>query len=157
MNSIMLLKKSSRHSKITGDFAERLVLYWLSKYGFECAYVDHTGIDIIARNPHTKELMGISVKSRSRNIGKETEYVSLQKKDFEKAKVACKTFGCVSYFAIVIDAGQGMNMFILPAKRLLKYRKTGWYMLKKYRERYLKDPEIKIVNFKHQILSWWES
>ncbi len=39
----MELSKSSRHSKITGDFAEHLVLYWLSKYGFECAKVDHTG------------------------------------------------------------------------------------------------------------------
>lgn len=63
--------KSSRHSKITGDFAEALVLYWLSKHGFECARVDHTGIDLIARNPHTAELMGISVKSRSRNPGTE--------------------------------------------------------------------------------------
>ncbi len=30
---------------------EPLVLYWLSKYGLECALVDHTGIDIIVRNP----------------------------------------------------------------------------------------------------------
>ena len=48
----MRVNKSSRHTKITGDFGETLVLYWLSKYGFECAPVDHTGIDIIARNPH---------------------------------------------------------------------------------------------------------
>lgn len=61
------IAKRSRHSKITGDFAERLVLYWLSKYGFECAFVDHTGLDVIARNPHTGELMGISVKSRARS------------------------------------------------------------------------------------------
>jgi Holliday junction resolvase-like predicted endonuclease len=65
----MELSKSSRHSKITGDFAEAPVLYWLSKYGFECAKVDHTGIDLIARNPNSNELMGISVKSRSRNTG----------------------------------------------------------------------------------------
>jgi hypothetical protein len=31
----MEISKSTRHSKITGDFAEGLVLYWLSKYGFE--------------------------------------------------------------------------------------------------------------------------
>lgn len=158
----MTLKKSSRHSKITGDFAERFVLYWLSKYGFECAYVDRTGIDIIARNPHTKELMGISVKSRSRNVGKEEEYVSLPKENFEKAKEACKAFGCTSYFAIVVDAGNEINMFILPTKRLLKYfpvgkTATGWYMTKKHRERYLKDPEIIIVNFKHQIQKWWKT
>ena len=67
------ISKSSRHAKITGDFGEALVLYWLSKYGFECARVDHTGIDLIARNPHTQELMGISVKSRSRNVACRTQ------------------------------------------------------------------------------------
>ena len=41
----MEIIKSTRHSKITGDFAEGLVLYWLSKYGFECARIDHTRVD----------------------------------------------------------------------------------------------------------------
>ena len=40
--------KSSRHSKITGDFAEGLILYLLSKHGFESVRVDHTGIDLIS-------------------------------------------------------------------------------------------------------------
>jgi len=44
------------HEKLTPlqdcrDFGESLVLYWLSKHGFECAKVDHTGIDLIANNP----------------------------------------------------------------------------------------------------------
>lgn len=30
----MKITKSTRHAKITGDFGETLVLYWLSKYGF---------------------------------------------------------------------------------------------------------------------------
>ncbi|MCL4788727.1 MAG: hypothetical protein KJ070_18355, partial [Verrucomicrobia bacterium] len=60
----MEINKSSRHSKIAGDFGETLGLYWLSKHGFECARVDHTGIDLIALNPHTNERMGISVKTR---------------------------------------------------------------------------------------------
>lgn len=50
----MEINKSTRHSKITGDFSESLVLYWLSKYGFECALVDHTGIDIIANNQNRR-------------------------------------------------------------------------------------------------------
>ena len=78
--------KSSRHSKITGDFGERLILYWLSKYGFECTFVDHTGIDLLARNPRTEELMGISVKSRSRNKGTEKTEVTIQKENFTKTK-----------------------------------------------------------------------
>src|ERR1043166_5110523 len=54
--------KASRHWKITGDFAEGLILYWLSKSGYECARVDHTGIDLIAADPEGKHRMGISVK-----------------------------------------------------------------------------------------------
>ncbi|MEW6067034.1 MAG: hypothetical protein AB1610_01865 [Nitrospirota bacterium] len=54
----MKITKSSRHSKITGNFAESLILYWLSKYGFECAKVEHTGIDIIARKPNLNTVMG---------------------------------------------------------------------------------------------------
>src|SRR3989344_3083015 len=108
----MRIKKSSRHSKITGNFAENLVLYWLSKYNFECANVDHTGIDIIAKNPHTKELMGISVKSRSRNTGKEGGGMVIKNKDFKKAKEACESFNCVPYFAIVVDEGNKIYCFI---------------------------------------------
>ena len=83
------ITKSSRHSKIAGDFGETLVLYWLSKYGFECASVDHTGIDLIARHPRRSEVMGISVKSRTRTPGKESDYVIVKTGDFEKVKTAC--------------------------------------------------------------------
>src|SRR5450759_1235279 len=99
----MEVNKSSRHSKITGNFAESLVLYWLSKYGFECALVDHTGLDVIARNRHTNELMGISVKARSRNTGTEGQYVSIPNDNFPKLGAACEAFGCSPYFALVID------------------------------------------------------
>src|SRR5437667_9320111 len=105
--------KSTRHAKITGNFGEAMVLYWLSKYGFECALVDHTGIDIIARNPHTQEIMGISVKSRSRKEGTEQAYITIPNDNFTKAKAACAAFGCVPYFAIVIDAGEIIRAFIL--------------------------------------------
>ncbi|MCD4737329.1 MAG: hypothetical protein K8R53_14895 [Bacteroidales bacterium] len=59
-------------------------MYWLSKYGFECAKVDYTGIDLIARNQHNNELMEISVKSRSRNEGKEHEYLTKLIGNFKK-------------------------------------------------------------------------
>jgi len=99
----MKVKKSTRHSKITGNFCENVILYWLSKYGFECANVDHTGIDIIVRNPHTNEVMGISVKGRSRNEGKEGTSVSILNDNFDKIKKACNAFNCIPYFAVVVD------------------------------------------------------
>ena len=46
-----LTTKSSRHSKVSGQFGEILVAYLLSKEGFEVAQVDHTGLDILAVNP----------------------------------------------------------------------------------------------------------
>ncbi|MCK4910668.1 MAG: hypothetical protein KAR83_03450 [Thermodesulfovibrionales bacterium] len=157
----MELNKSTRHSKITGDFAENLILYWLSKYGFECTIVDHTGIDIIARNPHTNELMGISVKGRSRDMGKEENYLQINKDNFIKAEKACKAFECKPYFAIVVDSGNMIYAFITPMEHLLELfpiKKTGagWKMTTKWLEVYRNDPKIMIFEFSHKTVRWWK-
>lgn len=153
--------KSSRHSKITGDFGEMLVLYWLSKHGFECASVDHTGIDLIARNLHTNEIMGISVKSRSRAGGTESESVSIPKDNFQKAKLACDAFGCVPYFAIVVDAGNSVRVFLISMSHLLELFSIGksvcsWKMTPKHLEKYCNDAEIKIFEFQSETKGWWQ-
>ena len=157
----MDVNKSTRHSKITGNFAENLILYWLSKYGFECALIDHTGIDIIAKNPHTDELMGISVKSRSRSTGKEGQYVRILNDNFPKADEACKAFGCTAYFAIVVDECDKIYAFITSKKHLLKLfpmRKNaaGWKMSRTWIEKYRQDREIKMFEFSHQTITWWQ-
>ena len=157
----MKIKKSSAHGKITGNFAEDLVLYWLSKYGFECANVDHTGIDIIARNPHTKELMGISVKGRSRNEGKEGDSVSIKNDNFDKIEKACEYFDCIPYFAIVVDEKDKIYVFVLSEEHLLQIFPKGkascsWKMRDEYIQRYYADPEIKIFEFNYKTHSWWE-
>lgn len=156
------LSKSSRHSRITGDFAESLVLYWLSKYGFECANVDHTGIDIIAKNPHTGEVMGISVKSRSRNVGTEGTNVSITADNFQKAAAACDVFGCLPYFAIVVDAADTICCFITSMEHLLEIHPVGksassWAMSKPWLKRYREDPLIMRFEFRSETARWWES
>lgn len=152
--------KSTRHSKITGNFCEDLTLYWLSKYGFECANVDHTGIDIIARNPHTNEVMGISVKGRSRAEGTEGTYIGIPNDNFDKVEKACKAFNCVPYFSIVVDEEDKIYVFILSMKHLLQLFPKGdriiaWKMNPKHLEGYYKDPEIKICEFNYKTHSWW--
>ena len=156
----MKINKSTRHAKITGDFGETLVLYWLSKYGFECAPVDHTGIDIIARNPHTQEVMGISVKSRSRAEGTEEDYVSIPNDNFDKADAACRAFGCVPYFAVVVDAGDRIRGFVLPMARLLTLSPKGktavsWKMSDRHLRQYESEPDIKTFEFKTKTIKWW--
>ena len=155
-----LIHKSSRHSKITGDFAEHLVLYWLSKHGFECARVDHTGIDLIARNPYTNEVIGISVKSRSRSIGKEDSSVLIKEDDISKAQDACDSFQCVPYFAIAVDTDATIIVFILSAKKLKEVCggsgiTQSWRMNDKALNQYRADPDIKIVEFAITRGSWW--
>lgn len=152
--------KSSRHSKITGSFGESLVLYWLSKHGFECAQVDHTGIDLIARNPHSGELLGISVKSRSRSTGTEGTSVNISNDNFAKAEAACQAFGCVPYFAILVDAGQVIAAYLLPMSRLLEIypmgkRVSSWSMRPKAIAAYEADPKILRFSFATNTGRWW--
>lgn len=156
----MKINKSTRHAKIAGDFGEALVLYWLSKYGFECAFVDHTGIDIIARNPHTPEIMGISVKTRTRSEGTESVSVSIPTEDFDKAEAACKSFGCLPYFAIIVDAGDTVRGFILSMAHILQLFPKGkmtseWKMSKPHLDKYAHDQQIRSFLFTTKTTNWW--
>ena len=154
------IAKSSRHSSITGRFAEALVLYWLSRDGFECARIDHTGIDLLANNCRTGELMGISVKSRSRFPG--TESVSLTwKTDHVKVDRACEAFRCNPYYAIVVDAGNQIRLFIVSKRYLMTISKPGkgtlcWGMSEKHLDKYRNDPQIQYVEFTISTESWWK-
>jgi len=143
------IEKSSRHSKITGDFGESLVLYWLSKHGYECAKVDHTGIDIIARHPRSKEVLGISVKSRSRATGTERTAVNINREEFIKVQHACQAFKCVPYFALVIDGGATTRVFLLTMKLLSKLcpgkRTAVWQMGDSHLRKYYADPKITVI------------
>jgi hypothetical protein len=154
--------KSTRHAKISGNFAENLILYWLSKNGFECAIVDHVGIDLIARNPVSNELMGISVKGRTRIPGKEYEGIFIRNTEFEKIRKACEAFGCIPYFALVRDAEAfGEIIFcILSMERLLQIYSLGkrvlnFIMTPPAIESYKRDTDIKVVEFSYRTHSWW--
>jgi len=141
------MKKSTRHSKLTGDFAEGLVLYWLSKYEHECARVDHTGIDLIARNPAHPKPMGISVKSRSRYEGTEGTDINIPPEGLEKAIAACEAFHCEPYYAFVVDAGNFIRCLVLSLQHLKKLVRKGpkmwhWRMSKEWLKKYMNDQHI---------------
>jgi hypothetical protein len=153
--------KSTRHPKIAGDFGEMLVLYWLSKNRFECTRVDHTGIDLIARNPHRKEIMGISVKTRTRTTGQERTDVTITAKDFEKVEASCEAFECLPYFAIVVDGNDLIRVFITTMSRVKYYFPpkpfSGWKMTTPFLARYAEDPQVMAFEFAIKQGNWWKS
>jgi len=156
----MRIQKSSRHRKITGDFGESLVLYLLSKTGFECARVDHTGIDLIARRPDSREVMGISVKSRCRSEGTEGTSININKDDIKKAKKACTAFGCKPYFAMVVDERGLIRVFLISVKNMLKLRPGGikvaaWSMSDREIQRYRDNRKVKWLELGMHEGRWW--
>jgi len=144
MQTTEIVKGSSRHSKITGDFAEALVLYWLSKCGYECAKIDHTGIDLIAAIGSTR--IGISVQARSRLPGKEKESVNLH--PFKEAQEACKPFGLIPYSAILVDRGGVVICYLLSLEHLEKIAggknetSRSWSMSERFLEEHRNDQKI---------------
>ena len=114
------LQKSSRHSKIAGDFGEMLVLYYLSGYGFECACIDHTGIDLLAWPKAEEKPWGISVKTASRVERRKNEARTLSGSDIEAAERACMTFHAKPYLAIVHDKIDSVYVLLCSIEKLKK-------------------------------------
>ena len=173
--------KSSRHPKIAGNFGEALVLYLLSKCGFECALVDHVGIDIIAATKGEK--MGISVKMRTRNkkngppkIVNIRRGTSKKPGDFEKAENFCNDFGCNPYFAFVVDNdfANCFHIFISPLQHVKKLsgfenkdrKRPQWNVQENWRGKYQNDKDVLVIeiggdsakhNYAQQINEWWQN
>lgn len=122
--------------------------------------VDHTGIDLIARNPHTNEILGISVTSRRCNPGREQAHVRIPSDDVVKVEAACAAFGCVPYFAIVIDVADTIRVFLLTMEHLhrLCLTETGasCRMAAKHVAQYIDDPNIKTCKLRTSIARWWQ-
>ncbi len=128
---------------ITGNFGEAVVLYWLSKRGFECANVDHTGIDLIARRPASEEVLGISVKCRSRTEARDEAGVNLLHANDKKIKSACHAFRCVPYIAVVVDQGSTVRGYLTTLQHARdKYPGQSWRMSSAMIKLYESDPLI---------------
>lgn len=102
------------HAHITGEFGEHLVLYWLSKNGFESIHAQYVGIDIIASREGKR--IGVSVKSRSRKEGKSDFSLTMGKpsEQVKKVKDACLQFACEPYFAFVVDQMDSTKVVVTP-------------------------------------------
>jgi hypothetical protein len=162
----MDIEKSTRHQKIIGHFGEVILLNWLSRSGFEVCLVDHTGIDVIAYHPATMSRVGITVKSRTRNTGKENESVNLLsyqkgKDDRKKVMDACHFFACDPWLAVYVETAQSADLYLTSLAHYdEKYRaKEGraidkWKMGKKCTDEYDSDPAVKHVKITFDTTRW---
>ena len=165
----MDIEKSTRHSKIIGDLGESIVLNLLSRSEFEACLVDHTGIDVLAYHPKEEKRYGITVKSRTRNVGKENTDVTVLsyqkgKNDRQKLLDACKAFACDPWLAVYVETEESADLYLTSLAHYdEKYRsgkgytRDAWTMGKKRRVEYDLDPEVKHVRMDFHSTHWWSS
>lgn len=162
----MGIEKSSRHPYIIGKFGEYLLVNWLSRTGFEVSLVDHTGLDVVAYNPKTERRLGITVKSRTRNIGTEKTQVNIfsyrkGKNDRQKLLDACKAFGCEPWIAIYVETSQYAELYLTSLCNYDEKYKLAegraldtWKMSPKYKAQYDTDIEVKHIRADFQQDNW---
>ena len=93
--------KQTRAPKQLGDFGEGLVTYALIRKGFEVAYVDHVGADLIAEKCRSR--FAISVKTRLFKIGsKESLAFQAEYQHLDKLAHFASQFGMIPVFAFVV-------------------------------------------------------
>jgi len=157
------ISRGTRHSKIIGDFGEHLVCNWLSRSGFEVSRVDHTGIDVIAYSPSAGRRYGITVKSRTRTSGKESESVYVFRKDDRKKLLdACKAFGCEPWIAVYVESEHAADLYLTGlANYDSKYRAGGdsaidaWGMTPTQMQGYIADTEVRHIHVAFKDENWW--
>jgi Holliday junction resolvase-like predicted endonuclease len=161
----MGIVKGLRHSKIVGDFGEQIVANWLSRSGWQVILVDHTGIDIIAYHRKSGKRIGVTVKSRTRKSGTETESVNLffnkTKGDRKKIKMACKDFGCEPWIAVYVEAKESADLYLTSlANYDAQYRGRSrkviddWKMSKNYLQRYASDSKVHHIHIGFEEEHW---
>ncbi len=163
----MKISKSSRHQKIIGNFGEMLICNWLSRSGFEVTVVDHTGIDVVAYHPPTKKRLGVTVKSRTRNLGKEKTSVKLfsrrkGKDDRKRVAEACKAFGCEPWIGVYVEAADSADLYLTSLEHydqtyLTKVGKAidDWKMGDKHKAQYKNDTDVRHIHIAFSAKDWW--
>ncbi len=164
VNEKIGIEKSSRHQKIIGNLGEHLVCNWLSRSGFEVAIVDHTGIDLIAFDPKSKQRMGITVKSRTRDQ-RETESVNVfsnRKNDREKVQSVCRAFGCEPWIAVYVETKASADLFMTTlANYDANYRTVegkaidDWKMSPHWLAVYEKDSKVIHLHMTFRAVNWF--
>ena len=139
---------------------EASVVYWLSRYGFKCAGVERNGVDFLARNLQTNELLGISVRSVPKSESTEHQRIHIPLEDLDKARTACLGFGCTPHFALHVAQLNEMWLFIVSMEHLVSISLRTQYSIEcsvaqREIDRFLTDPQIICIETNHKVWRWW--
>lgn len=126
--------------------------------------VDHTGIDVVAFDPRSGNLLGITVKSRTRNAGAEREHITIfREKNQDRAKVsaACKAFNCDPWIGVYVETEQAADLFLLSLKHFdtvyrgaKASRVDAWSMGGRNLARYAQDSDVHHIHFQFAPDHW---
>jgi hypothetical protein len=159
-----MIERGENYKKIVGNFGEYLVCQKLSRSGFDVCIVDHTGMDVIAYHPKTKQRLGITIKSRTRILGKENESLYIFRKknrDRQKLKAACEAFGCTPWIAVYFEYDDGADLFLTSLEnydkkyRLKERLQDAWKMTKNHKREYGIDREVRHIRIEFKATNWW--
>lgn len=166
MTSIAI-EKGPLHSKLIGNCGEALICNWLSRSGFEVALVDHTGIDVVAFHPPSGRRLGITIKSRTRTRGTESDPVHIfkvRKEDRKKVAAACVAFNSEPWLGVYVESEVDAHVYLIALSDYdRKYRKEGkavdvWGMRPSDLVAYEHDPAIRHIYSSFKGSRWtWDS
>lgn len=160
------MERGDRHKKITGDFGEHFLLYFLSKHSYETALIDYVGIDILATDKlNVGQRIGISVKSRSRTKERWEDGCTMKKNEYTKIITTCKYFDCQPWICFLFDRPEEnkgkIYLFLMSVENVCKFYprfKEGhefqFSMKKKYMDQYKKNKEIYKIEFEYDAMNW---
>lgn len=105
----------TRAPKQIGEFGEGLVTYALIQKGYEVAYVDHVGADLIAEKKG--ERFAISVKTRLfKARSKESKVFVIENSYLDKLEYFSQQFGMTPIFALVVNIVDEQKIHLLMMK-----------------------------------------
>jgi Holliday junction resolvase-like predicted endonuclease len=107
--------KQTRAPKQIGDFGEGLVTYALIRKGYEVAYVDHVGADLIAEKEGNR--IAISVKTRLFKHGStESKMFCIEHSHLEKLETFSEQFALQPVFALVVCLADNREIHLITLK-----------------------------------------
>ena len=140
------------------EFLEAFLFYWFSENGFKCARVERNGIDFLAKNVKTGELLGIAVRGATAP----GQRVSVPREELEDARTACTGFDATPSFAFASFDTEETWIFVVRGDRLESMTGSGtngidWSFSEAAMDEYLRDPAIMSVRVNHKAWRWWQT